>query len=836
MPRRRLSAVSAAVSLACSGALVIAVPTTVRAVIGTPVGGALRSLGEASSPALRSVPASPVAAGRTEDGFPYRPVPHRKVPGQLVTDAATTQTATDTSAASPTTGSGFAGNSNSDLVLPPDTNGDIGYDANGNAWFVQWVNLHYQMWKRPAGQTTWTSQLTASGDTVFANLNNLCSSTNDGDPQVVYDRLANRWVLTQFAFDTNWLFGTPTPPYGQCVAVSKTSDPTGAYNLYSWDVGHFNGTDYFPDYPKLGVWPNGYYLTFNYFSGNNLSTFNGAGLVILDRTAMLSGAAAQANASGPLGSSIASMLPVTMDDSSAPASPLPETLVAVDTNSTAGGSHLQWWHLDNVSWGSTLGATLNRLPDMSVATYNWDLCNESRNCIPQPGTNVGLDTLSDRLMYRAGYRTIEGVSHVVLNHTVNVASSGSHAGVRWYDVTNVGTSPTLAQQGTYSPDGDNRWMGSAAMDSAGDIAVGYSVSSSSTYPSIRYAGRAPGDASGSLGAESTLKAGAGSQTDSSNRWGDYSSLVVDPVDGCTFWYTNEYYSSTAAYSWKTWVGSFTFPGCGGTPVTPPSAPTSATAAPVTGTSDQVDVSWSSIADASDYVVTRDGTQVADVTSTTWRDSGLAGSTSHTYCVYAHNGGGSSSTCASTGSVTTNPPAPTGVRAAAVSGTEIDLSWSSASGATSYVVERAGSSTGPFTAIANGVTATTFANTGLTAGTMYYYRLRSTASGGGLGSPSAVVSATAGKPGAFTLLTATATSPTRVSLSWSSSTAVVSYTAYRRSGSKGSYAAVASCTGTTALSCTDNGVRAGTSYSYYVVAAGAGGQTQSNTLTVKTPRR
>src|SRR5437588_5086862 len=343
MPRRpRLSAACAALVLVGGVAATVSAGAAAAAGSPTAVSSSLRSLGQASSPALRSVPATPGAAGRTEDGFPYRPVPHRRVPGQLVTDAATTQTSTTTATATPTTGSGFAGNSNSDLVLPPDTNGDIGYDASGNAWYVQWVNLHYQMWKRTAGQTAWASQLTTAGNTVFASLNNLCSSTNNGDPQVVYDRLAHRWVLTQFAFNTNFLFGTPSAPYGQCVAVSQTSDPTGAYSLYSWDVGNFNGTNYFPDYPKLGVWQNGYYLTFNYFSGNNLSTFNGAGLAILDRTAMLNGQPAQANASGPLGSSIASLLPVTMDDGAPPASPLPETLVAVDTNSTAGGSHLQW--------------------------------------------------------------------------------------------------------------------------------------------------------------------------------------------------------------------------------------------------------------------------------------------------------------------------------------------------------------------------------------------------------------------------------------------------------------------------------------------------------------
>jgi hypothetical protein len=725
-------------SLALCAPVAVAVgPTlTAHAATTSPSPGfvTLRSLGQGTSPALRSVPAKPVAAGHTGN-YPYRPVPHRRVPGALVTDPGTLQTTTTTAAAT-TGGIGFAGNSNSDAVLPPDTNGDIGYDAQGNAWYVQWVNLHYQMWERLAGQTTWTSKLTAPGNTVFSALNNLCSSTNDGDPIVTYDRMAKRWVLTQFAFGTNWLFGTPTAPYGQCVAVSQTSDPTGAYNLYSWDVGHFGNTDYFPDYPKLGVWPNGYYLTFNYFSGNNLQNFNGAGVVILDRNTMLSGGNAQANASGPLGSSIASMLPVTVDDNTAPAGP--ESLVAADTNNTSGGSALQWWHLDNVTWGQQVSASLKRLSDLSVAPYNWYLCSGSRNCIPQPGTSVGLDSLSDRLMYRAGYRTVNGEGHVILNHTVNAASSGTHAAIRWYDVTNVDnttdSTPTLVQQGTYSPDAANRWMGSAAMDSAGDIAIGYSVSSSSIYPSIRYAGRVPSDPVGTLEAEATLKAGGGSQTHSSSRWGDYSSLVVDPQDGCTFWYTNEYYSATASYSWKTWIGSFSFPGCGGSTVTAPATPTGLTVTGVTSTS--VSLSWSPVSTATSYAVQRaTGTgspvQIASgLTSTTYTDSTVSPSTTYSYTVTASNSGGTSAPSGAASATTlassSTPSTPTGLTVTSKSGTSIGLAWTASSGATGYVLQRSTSSNfSPATSIAISGGSTTYTDTGLSRATTYYYRLEAT---------------------------------------------------------------------------------------------------------------
>jgi hypothetical protein len=734
----RLRAAAACVSLAVP--LAVAPPAVAAGSFATP----LHSLGQGQSPPLRTAHAHPVAAGRT-GSYPYRPVPHRQVPGALVTDPATTQTHASTSVSAPASGTGFAGNDNTDLVLPPDTNADIGYDAQGNAWLVQWVNLHYRMWERLAGQTTWSVQLTADGNTVFASLNNLCSTTNNGDPSAVYDRIAHRWVLTQFAFDTDFFVGTPFPPYGECVAVSQTADPTGAYNLYSWDVGSFGGNDYFPDYPKLGVWPNGYYLTFNYFSGNNLDTFNGAGIVILDRNAMLADdQSAQANASGPLGSTIASMLPVTVDDAGAPASGLPESIAAVDTNSTAGGSALQWWHVSNVSWGASLGARLERLADLPVATYSWDLCNQSRNCIPQPGTKVGLDTLSDRLMYRAGYRTIGGTAHVVLNHTVNVGTSGTHAAIRWYDVVNPSSTPSVAQQGTYSPDAANRWTGSAAMDSAGDLAVGYSVSSGTTYPSLRYAGRSPSDSFGTLGAETTLKAGGGSQTSSSNRWGDYSSLVVDPVDGCTLWYTSEYYASTANYSWSTWIGSFSFPGCGVTQA--PAAPSGLIATATAGTSDQVDLSWTGSSGASGYYVYRDGTKLPLVSGTSFHDSGLSPSTQYSYVVTATNAAGDSGP-SNTALVTTN-------------------------------------------------------------------------------------AATVSPPGSFTL-SGSATSATSVRLTWTPSSGANSYAVYRRKGSKGGPTLVGGCVSS---GCNDTGLSPATSYSYFVIASNSGGQTTSNTLTVRTPKR
>src|SRR3989449_1488360 len=186
-------------------------------------------------------------------------------------------------------------------------------------------------------------------------------------------------------------------------------------------------------------------------------------------------------------------------------------------------------------------------------------CLNTRDCIPQPGTTQALDALGDRLMYRLAYRKFGDHESLVANHTVLAA--GGNTGVRWYEVRNPNGTPTLYQQGTFAPDTDNRWMASIAMDQAGSIGVGYSVSSGATYPSIRYTGREVGNPTGTLQAETSLVAGGGSQT-GYNRWGDYSAMRIDPSDDCTFWYTQEYEATTQSAGWSTRIGSFKFPSCG----------------------------------------------------------------------------------------------------------------------------------------------------------------------------------------------------------------------------------------------------------------------------------
>jgi hypothetical protein len=486
--------------------------------------------------------------------FPHLPFPH--APGKAIPTASRSLQTTFGATAIPSTSINFEGNTNLDGVLPPDTNGDIGPNH-----YVQWVNLHFQVYDR-TGKALLAQP--ASGNSLWTGFGGLCETTNQGDPIVRYDRIADRWTFTQFAFNLNPSF-IPVAPFYQCIAVSTTGDPTGTFFRYSFLLSN----TFFEDYPKLGIWPDAYYMSANSFSGHNLRTFNGASVFAFDRGSMLKGLPATFQSFGPLGSTFAGLLPADLDGTILPPSGSPNDYGAVDISGAGTGNTFQIWKF-HVDWttpaNSTFGTTASHTPNFNLTTdtYNFNLCNFLRNCIPQPNTTVGLAPISDRLMNRLQYRRFsDGHESLVANHTVNVSTTGGNlAGIRWYEIRGLSATPTMFQQGTYAPDADNRWMGSIAMDQAGDIALGYSVSSSSTFPSIRYTGRVSGDALGMLPqGEAKIVAGSGSQTSSFSRWGDYSMMAVDPADDCTFWYTQEYYSATSDRGWQTRVASFRFPTC-----------------------------------------------------------------------------------------------------------------------------------------------------------------------------------------------------------------------------------------------------------------------------------
>jgi hypothetical protein len=416
-------------------------------------------------------------------------------------------------------------------AAPPDTNGAVGATQ-----YVQWVNEAFAVYNkttgaRVAGPTNGNQLFQALGAT------HQCAVTNDGDPIVQYDKTNNRWVLTQFAV-TN---GT-TKGFFQCIAVSQTSDATGAYNVYAYRQPNFN------DYPKFGVWADGYYATYNMFSGN---TFVGARLCAYDRSKMLTGAPA-AEQCFQLGSSFGGVLPADIDGTTAPPAGSPEYFVNFGANS------LNVWkvHADFVTPASS---TLTGPTTLAVAAFS-EACGGG-TCIPQSGTTQQLDSLGDRLMYRLAYRRFaDGHEAMVVNHSV-APGTGPASGVRWYELRIAGGTPSVFQQGTYAVDANSRWMGSIAMDKVGDIGLAYSVSGSALQPSIRFTSRAPGDAAGTLRAETNIIAGTGSQTATLSRWGDYSALTVDPVDDCTFWYTTEYLKTSGTFNWSTRIASFKLAGC-----------------------------------------------------------------------------------------------------------------------------------------------------------------------------------------------------------------------------------------------------------------------------------
>ncbi|MDQ6676228.1 MAG: hypothetical protein M3Z09_02910 [Acidobacteriota bacterium] len=424
---------------------------------------------------------------------------------------------------------------------PPDTNG-----AAGATQYVQWVNASYAVFDKVTGTLQFGP---VSGKSIWSGFGGGCELNNDGDPILQYDKAANRWIFSQFSVKTQ--------PYLQCFAISTTSDATGAYYRYSFPMPNF------PDYPKITVWPDAYYASFNMFKGN---TFLGARSCAFDRINMLAGAPATSQCF-QLNANYGGLLPSDLDGSTPPPAGSPNFFLAYGTNSL----YLWKFHAD---FTNPANSTFSGPAAIPVAAFTPACLGGT--CIPQPNTTQQLDSLGDRLMYRLAYRNFGDHEALTVNHSI---SAGTATGVRWYEIRTPNSAPTLYQQGTFAPDSNFRWMGSIGQDKNGDIAMGYSVSSTTVYPSIRYTGRAPADPLGTMQIETGIIDGAGSQLPNLNRWGDYSSMSIDPVDDCTFWYTNQYLQSSGTYNWNTRIANFKFPGCNSNT----SADFSASAAPASQT-------------------------------------------------------------------------------------------------------------------------------------------------------------------------------------------------------------------------------------------------------------
>jgi hypothetical protein len=506
----------------------------------------------------------------TPEERPSAKSPSENPPGRVALDPAR-QTATP-NAPAPAPSASLPGLdfANWGAGWPPDTNGDVGPN-----YYVETVNTSVGIFDKSTG----TRVAAFTFDQLFSQspTGTPCDNSNQGDPYGLYDPMGDRYIVTDFA----WSNYTSGAMY-QCMAVSRTNDPVnGGWYFYAWQT---ESGGLIPDYPKVGVWPDGIYMSANDFATTGSGSFQHVQVWAFDRAAMESGA----NATGVsfnLPSSVGGVTVFSLLPSNARgATGLPPSGSSNYFTSIWGAYDIRVWKF-HVDYATPSNSTFTGPTNVPISVFNVGPSN-----VPElSGNNV--DTLSYRLMAQNQYTNESGTESLWLTHTVGSGGSPNIAQPRWYQLNVTGgaiaSSPT--QQSTWAPDSKNRFMPSVAVDKNGDMAIGYSVSDGSMYPSIRYAGRLASDPLSTLGqGETSLIEGTGFQCcvfsngQTNTRWGDYSAMSIDP-DGCTFWYTNEYYDSQPTTlsqdNWKTEIGSFRLPGCN---TAPPPAPTITSFAPTSG--------------------------------------------------------------------------------------------------------------------------------------------------------------------------------------------------------------------------------------------------------------
>jgi hypothetical protein len=438
---------------------------------------------------------------------------------------------------------------------PPDSVGDVGPNH-----YVVMSNLRFAVYPKTGGAAILGP---VNNNTLWAGFGGACQTENAGDPVVLHDQLADRWYLTQFT--------AAGPNFFICVAVSQTADPTGSYFRYAFPTG-VN----FPDYPKFGIWPDAFYISTREFLP--AGPFGGVGAYAIDRAQMIAGnpAATMISFLVPPGASPYNtgdgILPADLDGTIPPPAGSPSYWVgSMDQGGPYGAPQdaLTLWKYvaDFVTPANSSFTLANTLP---IAPYDtvYPCPGGGRRCIPQPPPTAStqfLDILSyrQRPLHRLAYRNFGTHESLVTNQSVE-AGPGPMSGIRWWEIRSPNATPVVFQEGTFAPgltDGIHRWMGSIAMDRAGNMALGYSVSdATTTFPGIRYTGRLVTDPAGQMPqGEGTFVNGVGLQTTTNNRWGDYSSMNIDPVDDCTFWFISEYYPVTSTSGWMLRVGSFRYP-------------------------------------------------------------------------------------------------------------------------------------------------------------------------------------------------------------------------------------------------------------------------------------
>jgi hypothetical protein len=438
-------------------------------------------------------------------------------------------------------GNGFPGYS------VPDAPSDVNL-AVGDTQVLQWVNVSYAVFDKATGSIIAGPIL---GNHLWAGFGGYCETDNSGDIIAQWDKIAHRWLLAQNTFQG---------AYNTCIAVSQTADATGSYYRFAFSQPGF------PDYPKWGIMPDAYYQSQNNF-GSSGASYVGVHACAYERAKLLVGDSTAKQICFQTGTFDDSLLPGDLDSAGTlPPSGQAEVFLGSIDNTPPNGNLIYEYlfHADFTNPSNSTFTGAGGTMPISVASFGL-ACGGNGACIPQPNGGEGLDSLGDRLMYRLAYRNFSGDHQTwLVSHSV---TAGSSVGERWYEFHAPENSTTLSvfQQGTFAPDSNYRWMGSIAMDSAQDIALGYSVSGSGLFPSISYTGRTTSDPLGSMETEASIVSGAGSQINTSNRWGDYTSMALDAADDCTFWYTNEYYMLTASFDWSTRLASLKFSGCGAPP-------------------------------------------------------------------------------------------------------------------------------------------------------------------------------------------------------------------------------------------------------------------------------
>ena len=364
-----------------------------------------------------------------------------------------------------------------------------------------------------------------------------CGAPQGAGAQVQYDQLANRWIVLYRAAAANATY--------LCVALSASSDATGSYQRYALPV-----TPYFDD-PQLAVWPDAYYISINLFDAA-AGSYRGPRICGLERQALLHGLSALMRCRD-LGERHAPLVPASLQGyATAPQGSSPALFLALAIDAAGQGERLL---LQRFSFSAD---RLEQALALPVAAFGM-ACPLAAACIAQPAPGGMLASAGERLLPQPVFRNDEEHGTLLASHAVQMADG--QLGLRWYEIRDPLGAARVYQQGSFAPDTTSRWMGSIGMDKAGNSALGYNVAGADTPPGIGYTGRQRTDPPGRMQGEEVIFNGAGVQPGNAPLARASGALALDPIDGCTFWYTQRYLPSTGAANWHTRIARFKFETC-----------------------------------------------------------------------------------------------------------------------------------------------------------------------------------------------------------------------------------------------------------------------------------